>query len=121
MRQWQSSGGQTGDYEMAINIRGQSDAIIDKVVEALHPYDVDHPQAAIEIYRQNPVSVRIRIVDPDFHGKGKPQRSQDAWAYLEKLPEAVQGDISTMLLLTPDEAKTSFANFEFDDPIPSKL
>jgi stress-induced morphogen len=106
---------------MAINIRGHSDAIIDKIVEALAPYEIDHPHAAIELYRQNPVSVRIRIVDPEFSGKSKPQRSQDAWAYLEHLPEAVQSDISTVLLLTPDETKTSFANFEFDDPIPSKL
>jgi hypothetical protein len=116
---------------MAINIRGQSDEVIDKIVEALQPYNANHPDAAIELYRQNPVSVRIRIVDPEFNGKSKPQRSDDAWTYLDhlpeaaqsdiSLPEAAQSDISTVLLLTPDEAKTSFANFEFDDPVPSKL
>jgi len=26
-----------------------------------------------------------------------------------------------VLLLTPDETKASFANLEFDEPIPSKL
>ena len=106
---------------MAINIRGQSDEVIDKIVEALQPYNANHPDAAIEIYRQNPVSVRIRIVDPEFNGKSKPQRSQDAWTYLDHLPEAAQSDISTVLLLTPGEARTSFANLEFDDPVPSKL
>jgi hypothetical protein len=48
-------------------------------------------------------------------GVGKP------WQYLGELPEEVQSDISTVLLLTPDETKKSFANFEFDDPIASKL
>jgi len=33
----------------------------------------------------------------------------------------LQNDISTVLLLTPDETKASFANLEFDEPIPSKL
>ncbi|REJ90856.1 MAG: hypothetical protein DWQ34_08655 [Planctomycetota bacterium] len=33
--------------------------------------------------------------------------------YLENLPEEQQAEISVLLLLTPDEAKTSFANDEF--------
>ena len=111
-----------GGSEMAINIpRGKSDAVIDKIIAALCPYEVDHPQAQIDLYRQNSVSVRVRIVDPDLAGQGKPQRSQQAWKYLGQLPEDVQADISTVLLLTPDEKKNSFANFEFEDPVPSKL
>ncbi len=107
---------------MAINIpRGNSDEVIDKIVAALHAYETDHPQAQIDLYRQNSVSVRIRIIDPDFAGQGKPQRSTQAWQYLVDLPDEVQSDISTVLLLTPDEAKMSFANYEFDDPTPSKL
>ena len=107
---------------MAINIpRGKSDEVIDRIIGALRPYEADHPQARIDLYRQNSVSVRVRIVDPDFAGQGKPQRSLQAWSYLEKLPEVEQGDISTVILLTPDETEMSFANLEFDDPIPSKL
>ena len=107
---------------MAINIpRGKSDGVIDKIIEALRQYEVDHPRAQIDLYRQNSVSVRVRIIDPDFAGQGKPHRSQRIWTYLGTLPEEDQGDISTILLLTPDETKMSFANFEFDDPIPSKL
>ena len=37
------------------------------------------------------------------------------------LQNVLQSDISTLLLLTPDETNASFANFEFDDPVPSKL
>ncbi len=107
---------------MAIKIpRGKSDNVIDKIIEALSAFEADHPQAEIELYRQNCVSVRVRIIDPDFAGQGKPQRSQQAWRYLGQLPDEVQSDISTILLLTPDEKKMSFANFEFDDPTPSKL
>jgi len=107
---------------MAIHIpRGTSDEIIDKIIAVLGDYEADHPRAQIDLYRQNPVSVRVRIVDPEFAGQGKPQRSRHAWQYLGKLPEDVQSDISTVLLITPEETKTSFANFEFDDPVPSKL
>ena len=30
-------------------------------------------------------------------------------------------EISLLLMFTPDEAKKSFANMEFDDPVPSPL
>jgi hypothetical protein len=107
---------------MAINIpRGNSDEVIDKIIDALRGYEADHKRAQIDLYRQNSVSVRVRIIDPDFARLGKPQRSQQVWRYLEHLPEEIQSDISTVLLLTPDETKKSFANFEFDDPVPSKL
>ncbi len=107
---------------MAIHIpRGNSDGIIDQIIAVLDSYEADHTRAEINLYRQNSVSVRVRIVDPDFAGQGKPQRSQQVWRYLDRLPEDVQSDISTVLLLTPDETKASFANLEFDDPIPSQF
>ena len=111
-----------GDLNMAIKIaRGKRDEVINQIIKALRGYEDDHVQAQIHLYRQNAVSVRVRIIDPDFAGQGKPQRSQQAWRYLGQLPDEVQGDISTVLLLTPDETKKSFANLEFDDPTPSKL
>lgn len=107
---------------MTIHIsRGKSDETLDAIMAALGEYEADHPAAQIDLYRQNSVSVRVRIIDPDLAGQGKPQRSQLAWRYLSQLPEDVQSDISTLLLLTPGETQKSFANFEFEDPIPSKL
>jgi hypothetical protein len=85
----------------------------------LTPYQEDHPQAEIVLYRQNSVSIRVRIIDPGFCGTTKHRRHTRAWRYLGKLPEETQSDISLLLLLTPDETTSSFANFEFDDPIPS--
>ena len=36
-----------------------------------------------------------------------------------RLPDEVQSDLSTVILLTPEETGMSFANFEFEDPVPS--
>ncbi len=116
----QSLLGQMGGYEMAINIlRGQSDQSIGRVIDALKGYEADHAQARIDLYRQNSVSVRIRIIDPSFQSLNRPERHSRVWHYLEQLPEEIQSDISMLLLLTPDETKMSFANMEFEDPVPA--
>jgi len=108
---------------MTINVpRGKRDDVIDKIIEVLEDYEKDHPQARIDVYRQNSVSVRVRIIDPDFASQNKSERNGRVWKeYLAGLPEDVQSDISTMLLITPDETKDSIANLEFDDPTPSRL
>jgi hypothetical protein len=87
----------------------------------MRDYEADHPRAQIDLYRQNPVSVRLRIIDPEFASRGKPDRSDQVWGYPERMPEEVLSDISTVLLLTPDETRSRFANFEFEDPVPSTL
>lgn len=107
---------------MAINIpRGSTDSVLNQVIEVLQEYQTEHPQAKIDLYRQNSVSIRIRIIDASFAGLTKSERSQHIWKYLDKLSEEAQGDLSTILLLTPGETNKSFANLEFDDPLPSKL
>jgi hypothetical protein len=107
---------------MPISIpRGASDDVIERMIEALQAYEADHPNSQIDIYRQNPVSVRVRIIDPAFAGQNKVERSKEVWKYLNSLPDEVQSDLSTLILLTADETKSSFANFEFEDPVPSRL
>lgn len=102
-------------------LRGKSDDIIDRFIEVLQAYEVDHPGSQIHIYRQNPVSVRIRIIDPGFAHQNKIERSKETWKYLDALPDEIQSDLSTLILLTPEETRKSFANIEFEDPIPSGL
>jgi stress-induced morphogen len=102
-------------------IRGKSDKTIDAIKVVLKKYGDDHADAQISLYRQNSVSVRVRIFDPSFAGNSKPQRNKLVWKYLAELSEDVQSDISMLLLLTPDEKENSFANFEFDHPVRSKL
>jgi len=45
----------------------------------------DHSEARISLYRQNSVSVRVRIIDPSFEGKGKPERNDLVWHYFRGL------------------------------------
>ena len=107
---------------MPVNIsRGESDGVIERMIEALRTYEADHPKSRIDIYRQNSVSVRVRIIDSDFADQSKIERSKEVWKYLNSLPDEVQSDLSTLILLTPEETSRSFANLEFEDPIPSSL
>lgn len=101
--------------------RGDADQIVERIKQALETYLKDHPEADIALYRQNSVSVRVRIVDAVFGGKSRPERSDMVWKYLEILSEDDQSEISSLILLTPDETGNSFANFEFENPIPSGL
>jgi hypothetical protein len=107
---------------MPIKLRTKRpDPVMKQIVEALKRYDNGHPRAATEVYRQNSVSVRIRVINPDFANLTRAQREEELWKVLNQLPEEVAAEVSLLLLLTPEEAKKSFANFEFDNPIPSKL
>lgn len=107
---------------MAIHIpRGKSDPVLERIMEPLRAYESDHPDAQIDLYRQNAVSIRVRVIDPGFAGKTKVERSHHVWNYLNSLPDDVQSDLSTIILLTPEETKMSFANLEFEDPVPTSL
>ena len=107
---------------MAVKItRGTSDPKLAEFVGALENYQNDHPQAEIDLYRHGKYSVRVRIADPGFAGLNKSQRHRLAWPYVTAIPEETLSDLSSFLLLTPDEKSNSFASFEFDDPIPAVL
>ena len=84
-------------------------------------YKSVHPAAQVDSYRYNSASIRIRIIDPDFQGMGRAVRDDQIWEILGKLSEDVQSQVTLVLLLTPEETKTSFANMDFDNPIPSRL
>jgi hypothetical protein len=91
------------------------------VLDVLGEYEAHHPHARVKAYRQNAASVRVRILDPEFQDLDRLARENAVWKILERLPESTQTQITVLLLLTPREAEFSFANFEFDNPIPSKL
>ncbi len=97
------------------------DSVVKRIGTALQAYDDKHEQVEIEIYRRNSVSVRIRVLNPEFAGKSPAEREDEIWAALERLPEDVVADISLLLLLTPEEATSSLASADFDTPLPSKL
>ena len=67
------------------------------------------------------MSIRLRIIDPDFQGMDRIEREPEIWELLRKLPEEVAVNITMLLLLTPEEAEHSLASQECDYPIPSRV
>ena len=58
-----------GGFSVPVKIlRGASDDILEQVIAVLRNYEATHPDAVIDLYRQNSVSIRVRIVDPRFKG-----------------------------------------------------
>ena len=100
-------------------LRGKADPILEEIAAVLQSFQNDHPKAKIAIYRQNPASVRVRIIDPIFSKMSRAERNDYGWTYLDRLSEDAQADISLLLLLTPSEVKKDFANIEFENPVPS--
>jgi hypothetical protein len=97
------------------------DVQVQQILDVLMEYERLHPLAQIEGRRHNPVSIRLRIIDPDFQGTDRIAREPEIWKLLNKLPEEVFVDITMLLLLTPEEAKHSLASQEFDHPIPARV
>jgi stress-induced morphogen len=97
------------------------DKVLTSVLAALDEYKEKHSKAIIDAYRQNSASLRIRIIDPDFGPLERIERHRLVWRILEKLSEEVLSQVSLLLLLSPEEAKKSLTNAEFENPIPSRL
>jgi hypothetical protein len=107
---------------MAKRKKTKIDVDVDLILNTLRQgYLPGHPQAQIDGYRYNPWSIRVRIIDPDVKGTNITARDREAWAILEPLPDDVIGQISLLMLLAPEETKTSMKNLEFEDPTPSRL
>jgi hypothetical protein len=99
----------------------QPDEQVQQMRDVLAEYELLYPQAQIEGRRHSFVSIRLRIIDPDFHGRDRLDREPEIWKLLQKLPEKVFVKITMLLLLTPEEAEKSFASHEFDHPMSSRL
>ena len=97
--------------------RGATDSIVDQIAAALEAYTADHPLAEAAVYRHDPVSVRVRVIDPDFAGVGRSERHTAVWRYLDAVPDEVVSDISMLVPITPDERTRSGSNLEFEDPV----
>jgi len=104
-----------------IDRSAKPDMQVQQILDALTEYERHHPQAQIEGRRHNPVSIRLRIIDPDFQVMDRIAREPEIWRLLRKLPEEVFVNITMLLLLTPEEAEHSLASQEFDHPIPSRV
>ena len=99
----------------------QPDPQVQQILDVLAEYERAHPRAQIEGRRHSPVSIRLRIIDPDFQGKDRLEREPELWTLLQRLPEEVFVNITMLLLLTPEEAEKSFASQEFEHPVPARV
>jgi stress-induced morphogen len=98
-----------------------SDPDVQTVLDILREFQKEHPKARIDSYRQNPASIRIRVIDSFFQHMDLVERDEYIRKYLNKLPEEVFSQITMIILLTPKEVKKSFANMEFENPVPADL
>jgi len=103
------------------DLSAQPDVQVQQILDILTAYERAHPYAQIEGRRHNPVSIRLRIIDPDFQGMDRIEREPAVWKLLRQLPEEVFVNITMLLLLTPEETTHSLASHEFDHPIPSRV
>jgi stress-induced morphogen len=109
-------------FNMTIKLRtSRPDKLLKEIVAALREYEKKHTRAQIEVYRHSSVSIRIRVINPEFKGQSRAQREEEVWRAFDPLPDETVAEVSVLLLLTPDEATQSFANVEFENPVPSKL
>jgi hypothetical protein len=83
---------------------------------------------AVDAYRYNSASIRIRVIDSRFRGKSVDERDAMVEKHLSALPKDTQADIMTLLTFAPEEIenpeinfRSYFLNREFDDPTPSQL
>ena len=78
-----------------------------------------------DAYRYNSAAIRVRVVDDKFKGVEWEDRDDLVEPILSQLDESTQADILNLVLLYPDEEKTSvrsqMANLEFDHPSRSML
>jgi hypothetical protein len=101
--------------------RPQPDAQVQQILDILTADERAHPQAQIEGRRHSPVSIRLRIIDPDLHGRDRLEREPEIWTLLQRLPKEVLVTITMLVLLTPEEAEKSYASQECEHPIPARL
>lgn len=74
--------------------------------------------ARSECYRPREFNLllRVRITDDRFRGLSRVQREDIIEPLIAELPDEVQSAITMLVLVTPDERKTSLLSLEFDDP-----
>ena len=74
--------------------------------------------AQIDLYRQNKVSVRVRIIDPDFASQDRIERHKYVWKYLDSLDDESLSDIT--VADSPDTRRNRevFRQFRVRGPCP---
>ena len=106
---------------MARVSRGTRDLTVKAILAALNDYERQFAGSHAAVYRQNPGTIRVRIIDDRFAGMSKSRRHDDVWEYLRhRVGDDLMSEVSALLLLPSAELRSSLANLEFEDPVPSR-
>jgi len=88
--------------------------------KALGTYEERFPGSSGSLYRQDRADIRLRIIDERFAGMSRLRRHNQVWKFLADIVgDDVISEVSTLILLPPTELKRSFANLDFEDPLPA--
>jgi len=98
-----------------------SDVEVAEIVDALSVYQQNHADARIDVQRRHKFSIHIRVIDPDFEGTDRVDREPEVRKALRAVSDETFQNITVLLLLAPSELERSFANMEFENPVPSRL
>ena len=60
--------------------------------------------------------LRVRVTDERFQGMSRLERMELVEKEIAKLPDELQASITMLVVVTPEERKTSLLSLEFDDP-----
>jgi hypothetical protein len=74
--------------------------------------------AEVECYQRKGYDylLRVRVTDIRFQGLSRLERMDLVEKEIEKLPDDLQASITMLVVVTPEERKTSLLSLEFDDP-----
>jgi stress-induced morphogen len=105
---------------MATIVRGTTDKAVADLRAALDKYESLHPGSEASLYRQNPGSIRVRVIDDRFAGMSRSQRHDELWDFLShEVGDDVMGEVSVLLEFPRSELARSLANLDYEDPLPS--
>ncbi|MEM7783473.1 MAG: hypothetical protein AAF939_07400 [Planctomycetota bacterium] len=102
-----------------VKILGETDSHVELIANSLREFEKSHEYANCIVYRYNPASIRVKIVDVIFTGRDRSVRHDYAMGYLRELPDDTLSQISLLICLEPGE--TSLIDLEFKDPSKSML
>jgi stress-induced morphogen len=106
---------------MAKILRGTQDTMVKALKRALETYEEQFPGSKGSLYRQDRADVRVRIVDERFAEMSRSRRHNQVWKFLADIVgDDVISEVSTLILLPPTELKSSFANLDFEEPLPAR-
>jgi hypothetical protein len=106
---------------MAVKIRGKRDPLLNQFAGVMEKFVEDFPEAEVTIRRTDYGMVRVRVIDSAFRRLSETRRDNRVWKYLEQLPLDILSFTSMVLTFTPEEAKTSPLNHDFEHPIRMRM